>query len=214
MLCGMSDTIELSLNTNMNGQQSVSKKLMSKPLRILASIAVSICILGGICVYRKIDFKVLVTEGAHIDTAFLLLIVIFSTSIHIFVGSHKLWRIMTTMGSDITYVEVLMATLGGGPLRLIMPLDLGSMVNVMFFCRHKNVPFARALGAVAFNKGSNFIGLVFWLSLALALIPESSLRIQASLVVAFKWLLHSFPVLCTSAESSYFVGQSIQSQNG
>jgi len=159
-------------------RKSVQFCFSSKAAKIFISLAISLGILAYICVRKRISFDTLGAEWAKIDQTILVATIIFSAIIHIFVGAHKLWRIMHAMGVEITYGEMLLVRLGAGPLRFLVPLKAGELVNVLYFYRHKEMSFGRASGAVIFDKGLNMIGTTYWLLLGVTLLPGLSSMLQ------------------------------------
>jgi len=167
---------------NKNIKKLFKYYLHSRGAKIFVHLAMSLVILVAIYFYKKIDIGTLRAELEKINGTVLLITIIFSAAIHIFIGAHKLWRIMCAMGIDITYSEALKVRLGAGPLRLLAPLDAGELVNILYFCRHKNMPLGRASGAMVLDKGLNLIGITYWLLLGLILLPGLSSLKQILLV--------------------------------
>jgi len=158
--------------------------LHSRGAGIFVHLAMSLAILAAIYFYKKIDVGTLRAEWEKINGAALVITIVFSAAVHIFVGAHKLWRILSAMGVDITYGEVLKVRLGAGPIRLLAPLDAGELVNILYFCRHEKMPLGRASGAMVLDKGLNLIGITYWLLLGLILLPDVSSLQQIVLVAA------------------------------
>lgn len=148
------------------------KLIFLRWMKTLISIAISFGILIGICVYKKIRFDGLAGAWSEIDKTVLVFTIVFSALFHIFVGAHKLWKIMCAMGVDMSYGESLLVRLGAGPLRFIVPLKTGTVVNILYFYRHKQMPLGRSSGAVVFDKGLNLIGMTYWLLFGLILLPN------------------------------------------
>ena len=126
------------------------------------SVLISVAILFLIVKIQKIDFSAIAREWEKADKALLVCIIVLSALFHIFVGAHKLWMVLRTMGVDISFREMILIRLGGGPLRVILPFKTGELVNIVFFWRHKNMRFGQSSGAIVFDKGLNFIGIIFW----------------------------------------------------
>jgi len=177
--------------------------IRSRGGRVLLHVAVSLAILTAIFFYKRIDVGPLRTALGRINGPILAATIICSVLIHIFVGAHKLWRIMCAMGVDISYGETLKVRLGAGPLRLLVPLDVGEVVNVLYFFRRKKMPLGHASGAIALDKGLNLIGVTYWLLLGLIVLPSRSSPSKMLLTVAlgvlyigvFFWVpLHNFAV--------------------
>jgi hypothetical protein len=148
------------------------------------NLMVSLTVLGAICFYKEINLSSLGAEWTRINKPILVFVVISSAAVHIFVGAHKMWQIMRAMGVDISYGEALRVRLGAGPLRLLTPLKAGELVNILYFWRHKEMPFARASGGVILDKGLNMVGAIYWLLLGLILLPGLSSLSQTLLVAA------------------------------
>ncbi len=136
-----------------------------------ASIALSAAVLAFLWFRKGVAPREIGETFLQADKTILVAVIVASAAFHIFVGAHKLWCVLRAMGVDISYVETLQVRLGAGPLRVLVPLSAGELLNVFYFWRHKRMPFGRASGASIFDRGLNILGAFFWLLVGLAILP-------------------------------------------
>jgi len=148
------------------------------------SLAVSAATIAFLWLWKGIRLDALVSEWNRADKWILAAVIVLSAAFHIFVGAHKQWCVLRAMGVDFSYGDALRLRLGTGPLRVLVPLEAGELVNIVFFWRHKQMRFGRATGAMVFDRGLNLIGASFWLMVGLALLPDLAAPVQAVLLVA------------------------------
>ncbi len=134
------------------------------------SLALSVGILATLWFYKGVHFDRFLDQWRKADKVILATVIVLSAAFHIFVGAHKLWCIVRALGLDMTYLEMLWVRLGAGPLRAFIP-KVGEFVNVVYLWRRKRMPFGRASGATAFDKGLNLFGAIFWFLVSLAMLP-------------------------------------------
>jgi len=120
----------------------------------------------------EIDVDVLRTEWGQADRTLLLGALVFSVLFHVFVGAHKLWLVLRSMGVAISYLDTVRLRLGEGPLRAAVPLKVGDAMTVAWLWRHERMPLGAAAGAIVFDRGLNFVGASFWLLAGLLLMPS------------------------------------------
>ncbi len=156
------------------GGSRVGRRVLARHVAMFAlSLALSGVILAFLWYYKGVRFDALASEWHRAAKGPLVATILASAAFHVFVGAHKLASVLRAMGVDIGYREVLLVRLGGGPLRVLVPLKAGEMLNVVYFWRHKRMPFGRASGAAVFDRGLNILGAVIWLAVGLALLPEA-----------------------------------------
>ncbi len=97
---------------------------------------------------------------------------VFSALWHVFLGADKWWRILRAQGADVRYWEVFRVRLGSDPVRFVVPLKAGELVNAVYFAKLETLGFSRAAGSVVFDKALNFFGTVFWLYVGVAAMAE------------------------------------------
>lgn len=108
------------------------------------------------------------------DKPVLAALLFLSVVVHIFVGADKLWRVLLAMGFKLPFADVLRLRLGSGPLRILLPVDAGEILNILFFRRYKKMAVADASGACFFDRGLNLLGSTFWLILGLILMAAKT----------------------------------------
>ncbi|MEW5733879.1 MAG: lysylphosphatidylglycerol synthase domain-containing protein [Thermodesulfobacteriota bacterium] len=124
-------------------------------------------------------------------------VALFSAAWHVFVGADKLYRVLTNLvpgGRDLRFGAVLRMRLGSGPFRVLLPVDAGDVLSVLYLWRGCGAAPEAASGAVIFDRGLNLIGTGFWLMLGLGLWgnrPESS-RAALGLLLAGLYCLFLF----------------------
>jgi len=159
----------LSENLARNRRRSLKRHLLT----LLGSLFLSAAVLAALWHHSQIRFDMFVAKWTEADKSILGALIVLSAAFHIFVGAHKLWCILRSLSLKIAYVEALRIRLGVGPLRVLVPLDGGELLNVAYFWRHKRMPVGRAAGAAAFDRGLNVMGSFFWLFLGLSILPDA-----------------------------------------
>lgn len=106
------------------------------------------------------------------DGRILAATLLFSVVWHIFLGSHKWWRVLCAMGANVPFVEVLRVRMGSDPIRVSMPMKTGELVNAAYFARLQSMGFGRSAGSIVFDKGLNFFGEIFWLYLGIVTLAQ------------------------------------------
>ncbi len=141
---------------------------------LLAALGASACVYALLCKKSHMDIAGLwhVWQGA--DWFFLSCVLLFSMAVHVFAGADKLWRVLAAADFRAPYWEVLKVRLGAGPLRLLLPVDAGEVMIILFFKRYNKMPVADASGACIFDRGLNFLGMIFWLIMGLVLLSQET----------------------------------------
>ncbi|SHJ81568.1 hypothetical protein SAMN02745216_02328 [Desulfatibacillum alkenivorans DSM 16219] len=125
-------------------------------------------------------------------------VLIFSLFVHIVLGADKLWRVLKSMGFDLPWTLVLKIRLGAGPLRALMPVDMGEALNIAFFKQYSKIPLGDASGACLFDRGLNFGGSAFWLTAGLVMLPmETQVAASHALGIAIAGALYCVFVFAT-----------------
>lgn len=158
---------------NQSGKDTQSGSMRRHLIGLAVSIALSAGILAILWLYNGVRFDRLLIEWNRAEKGILAAVIVLSAAFHVFVGAHKLWFVLRSMGLLITYRETLLVRLGAGPLRVFVPLKAGEFLNILYFWYHKRMPFGRASGASVFDRGLNLIGAAFWLMIGLVLLPET-----------------------------------------
>jgi uncharacterized membrane protein YbhN (UPF0104 family) len=159
-----------------------------RTLGLLASVAFSATILALLWRWYGLGVDQLRNEWHSADKGLLLIVIIGSTLFHVFIGTHKQGLILQYMGVDVGFFEMLRVRMGTGPLRLMLPLNAGEYVQIVYFWGHRRMPLGRASGALVFDKGINLLGASFWLTLGFAILPEvARVTGRAPRVPAMRW---------------------------
>jgi hypothetical protein len=108
------------------------------------------------------------------DQRTVLLVLIFSCTFHVFIGGHKLYYVLRLMGSPISLGEALKLRLGAGPVRFVLPVNLGEVVQLFYLSSQRHLSVGKASGFTVFDKAINLFGSFFWLLFALGLIMANS----------------------------------------
>ncbi len=183
------------------------RSLWRHALATLAGLVLSLAILAYLLlsmVFKTGDPRVWLTQAESVGQAMALLAdfwrevlerlvqangtillstIVLSAAFHHFIGAHKQWCVLRAMQVDITYIEALWLRLGSGPLRTLVPLEAGELVNIVYFWRHKKMPFGRASGAMIFDRGLNIIGTSVWLLVGLILLADVANEWRALLLI-------------------------------
>jgi hypothetical protein len=146
-------------------------------------LVISLAMLAVLWFYKGIRVDALRQAWDQADKMILLVTIVLSAAFHHFLGAHKQWCVLRAMGVDIPYVEALFLRLGSGPLRNLVPLEAGELVNIVYFWRHKQMRFGRASGAMIFDRGLNIIGTSFWLLVGLIALADVGREWQALLLI-------------------------------
>lgn len=152
-------------------------------LGVCAGLAGSVAILAFLYFRKGLDGRTLAHEWQRADKSILSATILLSACFHVFVGADKLWRVLRAMQVRVPYPEILRIRLGAGPLRMLVPLKAGDILNVLYFWRHKQMAFGRASGAILFDRGLNALGAIFWLLMGLLMLPGFSVHRQVLLLV-------------------------------
>lgn len=136
---------------------------------ILVSLALSVLTLWLACRRHDISVPDLLGRIGEADTTVFTLLAAASVVWHVALGTDRLWRVLRAMRVNISFMEVMGIRLASGPLRLLMPMKTGELINILYFHRHKRLPIGKASGAVVFDRGLNVIGAVFWLLIGILL---------------------------------------------
>ncbi|MBN1669876.1 MAG: flippase-like domain-containing protein [Kiritimatiellae bacterium] len=155
-------------HTNNPHQRDIRRHVIG----VLVGLLVSAAILAFLYFRKNISLEGVAQEWHKADKRILSLTILGSLLFHVFVGADKLWRVLVCMGVQIPYRELLWVRLGAGPLRMLVPLKAGDILNVLYFWRRKGMEFGRAGGAVLFDRGLNALGAVFWFLFGLLLLPR------------------------------------------
>ena len=147
------------------------------------SLAVSAAMIAFLWFWKGIRMDALASEWNRADKWILAAVIVLSAAFHIFIGAHKMWMVLRAMRVNIGYGEALQVRLGGGPLKTVVPLEAGELVNVLYFWHHKKMPFGRASGAMIFDRGLNLIGTSFWLLVGIILLADLAAEWQAILLI-------------------------------
>lgn len=143
------------------------RKVMG-PKRTVLAAAVSIGVLVLLGVKIGFRFDHIAEQIRQARWGLMLAAFAFSAGWHLFVGADKWWRILRGLGADVPYWEVFRVRLGSDPIRFVIPFKAGEVVNAAYFARIPDFGFSRAAGSIAFDKGLNFFGTIFWLYVGIA----------------------------------------------
>ncbi len=168
-------------------------KKSSAPVSLFIRISISLLILAVLCYYKEIDIYILKEEWGKANGALLIITAIASLVVHTLAGADKLWRVLRAMNVDISFKEIFRIRMGTGPLRVLMPLKTGDLINIAYLRRCNYMPFGQASGAVIFDKGLNGIGIFFWLLLSIVFLPDILMHWQ--LPAAFAICLFYFSIV-------------------
>ena len=159
------------------------RRILRHAVGLALSLAVSAAMIAFLWFYKGIHLDALVSEWNRADKWILAAVIVLSAAFHIFIGAHKMWMVLRTMRVNIGYGEALQVRLGGGPLKTVVPLEAGELINVLYFWHHKKMPFGRASGAMIFDRGLNLIGTSLWLLVGLILLADLGSEWQTVLLI-------------------------------
>lgn len=143
------------------------------PLWTLAGLALSVGVLWWLGRHLQLHLHDLRAAWAAADHTLLALAVVFSVAWHVLVGAHKLKLVLDSMGAPMTYADAVRLRLGEGPARMLLPVRGGELLTVVYFWRRQRLSLAAAAGALAFDRGLNFAGLLLWTLVGALLLPSS-----------------------------------------
>ena len=153
---------------------------------VVVSVGFTLAILAWIGVRHEVGWSALRDQAAGADIGLVVMVFIGSAVFHVFVGAHKLHCILRAVGVDIRFGETLRVRLGAGPIRALLPLSTGELIQLFYFRVNKQMPLASVSGVIAFDKGVNLMGALAWFLLGLALAPFGMVRLVGA--VDAKWL--------------------------
>ncbi len=169
----------------MDRQESPSRGLGPQRLASTA-LAVGASVLALLLLFALLDLDLSSLEDSLERASWPLVAIaaILSAAMHIAGSTDKLWRVLSAMGLSLEWRQVLRIRLGSGPLRILLPVDAGDLVNIVFLKRSENLSLDAASGAILFDRGLNLIGTTFWLLAGLALLKAESPAPRAALLAA------------------------------
>jgi hypothetical protein len=106
----------------------------------------------------------------------------------ILLGPYKWSRVVSALGTPMSYREAVLARLGSQPIRLLMPLKSGEGACVLYLRRVRGMAVAPATSTVLFEKVVNLWATVFLLSLGLGLNEGGVLWVAAPVVAVLPFL--------------------------
>ncbi len=145
------------------------------PLWTLAGLALSAGVLWWLAGHLQLHLADLREAWAAADHTLLALAVVFSVAWHVLVGAHKLKLVLGSMGAPMTYGDAVRLRLGEGPARMLLPVRGGELLTVVYFWRRQRLSLSEAAGALAFDRGLNFAGLLLWTLVGALLLPSTGL---------------------------------------
>lgn len=92
-----------------------------------------------------------------------------SSFVDLVLGTDKWWRQCRAMGTPIPWRDALWLRLGPRPIKFLLPLRSGELIQAVWLDRRGRMPFPTAVGSLLFEKVVNLLGLLVWMTLGLAL---------------------------------------------
>ena len=137
------------------------------PLRRLALLALSATlsavVIAALLATVELPVEAILEAVKRADRRLLLAAVLVSLLCQLIGGADKLRRVVLAVGGDLTLRTALAMRLGAGPLRLATPFKSGGAANVLFLRNHAGLTLAGGAGCLAFDRGLNLVGLLFWM---------------------------------------------------
>jgi uncharacterized membrane protein YbhN (UPF0104 family) len=152
----------------------------------LVSVGLTLAFLAWLGARHAVPWSAVRDQAIRSDVVLLAAVFAGSAVFHVFVGAHKLHCVLRAVGVDIRFGETLKLRLGAGPMRALLPLSAGELIQVLYFRANKQMPLTSASGVLAFDKGMNFLGALAWFLLGVTLAPLGTVRLAGA--VDAKWL--------------------------
>lgn len=141
-------------------------RLAPKRRRLVwALVAPCLSALAVWALWRQVGARldVMAEHWRQADKGLLLLAFAVSALWHVGLGADKWYRILRRLGAACPWLEVVRVRMGSDPIRFVMPLKTGEIVNAAWFYRRGWLDFPRSASSVVFDKALNLCGTLFWL---------------------------------------------------
>ena len=133
-------------------------------LALLAlSAAVSAGVIAALLATVELPLEAILEAMRGADRRLLAAAVLLALVGQVLGGADKLRRVVRAVGGELTLAMAVAMRLGAGPLRLATPFKSGGAANVLFLRNHAGLSLAEATGCLAFDRGLNLAGLLFWM---------------------------------------------------
>jgi uncharacterized membrane protein YbhN (UPF0104 family) len=152
----------------------------------VVSIGLTVAILAWVWSRHSLAWSAVRDQVLRADLGLLALVFVGSAAFHVFFGAHKLHCILRAAGVDIRFAETLKIRLGAGPMRALLPLSAGELIQLFYFRANKQMQLTSASGIVVFDKGINLLGALSWFAVGLTFAPSGTVRLAGS--VEARWL--------------------------
>jgi len=170
-------------------------------LRRVALLALSAAVSAALLATVELPLEAILEAVQGADRRLLAAAVLLSLVGQVVGGADKLRRVVLSVGGELSLVKAMAMRLGAGPLRLATPFKSGGAASVLFLRNHAGLTLAEATGCLAFDRGLNLAGLLFWMlvgvlalgtghSLGLLLVPALTALMGGLLVVFLMADLH------------------------
>ncbi|MEW6076600.1 MAG: lysylphosphatidylglycerol synthase transmembrane domain-containing protein [Thermodesulfobacteriota bacterium] len=132
--------------------------LLTRRLRVFVPLAVSALILYLLLV--KIDTGRIVESLRTCDIRLVGLAAVISLGINVLFGAEKWRRILSALGCDLPYREVLAIRTGCIPFKILLPFKSSELLKAYYLDRSRKLSFTRATSSLILDKAMNLLVLI------------------------------------------------------
>jgi hypothetical protein len=143
----------------------------------LLFIGISLGILGVLA--WRVDMRETFGVLFQMRKAPLVLAVIIAVGVGHLLGGYKWMRILAGLGRNVPYRHILLARLGGEPVKFIFPAKSGELIRPIYLRTRFQIPLPIGIGSLALDKVYNLAGLLLVMAIGLML----RMSLSAALVV-------------------------------